>query len=127
MSLTRILFQLPTTRLRDIVRARASTIRGLPRIGDKLELARALASALTNYDSVQRALRGTSLPQYRVLAAAVVHGGEAAFSKLAETVGREEIGRLEQVIDDLERLGLAFWTAEGDRAVFVPRGVAQHI
>ncbi len=128
MFLTRILFELPTARLREIVRARASTIRGLPRIGAKYELARALEAALTSYDSVQRALRSTSLPQYRVLTAVVVRGGEAAFSELALEVVEDEIEKLTRTIDDLETLGLAFWTGDGDqRGVFVPRGVGQHV
>ena len=128
MSLTRILFELPTDRLREIVRVRASTIRGLPRINNKHDLARALASALTNYDSVQRALRGTSLPQFRVLTSVIVRGGTASFADLAQDIDERDLERLEQAVNSLENLGLAFWTENaGSRVVFVPRGVAQNI
>ena len=128
MSLTQILYSMPATRLREIVRARASTLHGLPRVNDKRELARALASALSHYHSVQRVLKETSLPQFFVLRSLVVRGGEVHFSTLAAEVDAADVPRLEQAVSELETLGLAYrWSKEGERAVFVPRSVAQHV
>ena len=88
-SLARILFELPTERLRSITRSRAATIRGVPRIEDKLDLARFLASALSNFDSVRSAIKETTLSEYRTLAFLSSREREVPFDELLQVAGSE--------------------------------------
>ena len=128
MTLTQILYAMPAERLRAIIRARANTILGIPRVRSKVELARALASALTNNYSVERAIRETTVPQFSALAAIVSRDGQVPFAFLSSQVPEDDLPRLERVLNELEELGLAFRVdLNGESVVYVPRGVAQHV
>src|SRR5437016_4786449 len=82
MSFAQLLYGIPTERLRRILRNRAHTIRGLARAADKRELAASLASALSNQESVERALDDTNLLEARVLVAVVARGGDMPLEEL---------------------------------------------
>ena len=127
MSFAELLYELPTERLKEIVAKRAATLRAVPRIGDKRELARFLASALSNPRSVAAALEATSLPEVRTLIGMVARGGDVPFDELVAAVGESNRGRLEDVVEALESRGLAIRRRrEGVWGVHVPKGVREN-
>src|SRR5437588_38485 len=104
MSFAKLLYNLPAKRLREVVRRRAGTLRGVPRITEKRALAAFLAEALSTPDSIS-----------------------GAFDKLVQSAGEANRARLERAVDSLELNGLAFWIeVDGRRAVWVPPAVRQH-
>ncbi len=128
MSYADLLYRLPADRLRQIVRRRAPTLRSVPRISDKRELANFLSSALCHYTSVVRAIEDTTLPELRVLVAVVARGGDVPFSELVKVVGAEKEAALAQTIDGLELSGLALWDRlRTEPHVFVPKAVRDEV
>lgn len=126
MSFQELLYELSTDRLREIVRRRARTFRGIPHITDKRELVRFLASALNNYESALKAIHSTTLPEMQTLLTIVSRGGEVPVEELTVAAGAGKSERLEEILDSLESTGLAFrnrrpliWS------IYVPTGVRQ--
>jgi len=126
MSFARVLYELPTERLREIVRRRAATLRGIPRIDDKRALARFLAEALSLHSSVIAALNNTNLLELRTLLFLILHEGEVPFAEVVKAVGEEHRARLEAAVEGLEANGLALRTVqEGHPVLFVPGAVRE--
>src|SRR5438477_1395098 len=124
MNFEQILFDLPAARLKEIVAARNRTFRGVPRVNDKKELVKFLAGALSSYDSINYALKETSLPELRVLTAIVARGGEVSLEELTAGPNETKAEILNRAIDGLETLGLAFWSGSLlGRGVYVPKAV----
>lgn len=128
---SRMLFQLPTDRLREIVTRRARTLRAIPRIEDKLQLCAYLAEALSVPASISAAVEMTDRLQLQVLTFAVIQTGVVTFDAVVERLGEDARTRLWEAADGLELLGLillrpvAATSARlgGDRALFVPAAV----
>jgi hypothetical protein len=127
MAYAQLLYHLPSGRLREIVRRRAATLRGIPRIADKRALAGFLAEALSNPHSIAEALDHTDLLQLQVLIFAIAKGGEIPFEAVAAEAGEGTGEGLREAINGLEALGLALWTGpEERRVIFIPPAVRQH-
>ena len=135
MSYAKLLYTLPTARLREIVQRRARTIRSIPRFGDKRHLCEFLAEALSAPASIGEALESTDRLQLQILTLAIVEGGTVTFDALVARVGEEARERVWTAVNALESLGLVVLThilvtshaLGSDRAVFVPAPVRTHM
>jgi len=135
MSFARLLYQLPTDRLQEIIRRRAATLKGIPRISTKRELATFLADALSHPHSISEALAETDLLQLRVLTLAIVRGGQLGFDKLIAADATPDVQqRIMLAATELESSGLAIVSRNGhrdgstgsDTVLVVPNAVCQN-
>jgi hypothetical protein len=128
---SKMLFQLPAERLREIVTRRARTLRTIPRIEDKLQLCSFLSEALSVPSSISAAVEMTDRLQLQVLTFAVIQSGVVTFDAVVERLGEEARERLWEAVNGLESLGLVLLrpiaaSSErlgGDRALYVPTAV----
>src|SRR5437016_12079106 len=104
MNLSDILFDLPAERLRHIVHCRAGTLRTVPRITTKRELAQFLASALSQPESVERAVEDTSMPELQLLSSIIARGGSVSLKQLVALAGEDSKERLHATLEKLESL-----------------------
>lgn len=134
MSYAKLLYQLPSARLRDIVRRRARTIRTFPHVHDKRQLCTFLAEALCASTSIGEALAATDRLQLQVLTFAIIQGGSVTFDALIAQMGESSRERLWSAVTDLESLGLVVLTPNAlsaertgrDREIYVPGPVRTH-
>ena len=127
MSYTKLLNNLPVSRLREIMKNRGPALRSIPYITDKPSLCAFLSEALQNRDSVDHALHQTNKLQMRVLAYVIYKGGSAPLESLVAEVGTQAQERIIAAVDGLESLGLALWAdTQGKRSIYVPALVCQH-
>lgn len=134
MSYAKLLYTLPTDRLREVVQRRARTIRAIPPFRDKRHLCEFLADALSAPPSIGDALEATDRLQLQILTFAIVEGGTVTFDALVARMGEEARKRIWTAANELESLGLVVLTRVqvssehlgSDRALFVPGAVRIH-
>src|SRR2546423_14182626 len=102
MNFEQDLTNIPVSRLKQITANRLRSFRGVPRISNKKELVKFLASALSSYESVTRSINNTSLPELQMLSALASRGGSVGLRELLEDLDEFQQSIAKNALDGLE-------------------------